>query len=256
MIQVPTAGGTQEGLCLRIEYLNGWLFGIDDTRVKEGIRDKVIEYKKNCYLVLYEYFQKGASIDIDRLEGDIELQDFIYRKVRQARISERSLWERVKQAFADGSTDYDPISELAKKFYALAQDKIHYAVTNKIASEIVCERIQDNPDKNFGMTAFDKKRKINVHDLQTGKNYLAEKELQQYENIGEQLLLRIELRLLRGGKISMEEWFFEINRLLQENGYPILFDYSAPKHSRNEANQKAKEIYAKHKNLLKAENDK
>lgn len=47
------------------------------------------------------------------------------------------------------------------------------------------------------MKAFDKDRTINVHDLQAGKNYLLEKELQQYENIGEQLLLRIELRILR-----------------------------------------------------------
>lgn len=109
----------------------------------------MIVYKKECYTVLYEYFQKGASIDINRLEGDIELQDFLYRKIRQARTSERSLWERVKQAFADGSTDYNPNSELAKKFYALAQDKIHYAVTQKIAAELVCERIEDNAETNF-----------------------------------------------------------------------------------------------------------
>jgi hypothetical protein len=220
----------QETVCLPIEYLNGWLFGIDDSRVKTENREAVITYKKECYIVLYEYFQKGASIDINRLEEDIELQDFLYRKIRQARTSERSLWERVKKAFADGSTDYDPSSELANKFYALTQDKIHYAVTNKIAAELVYERIENNPTTNFGMTAFDKDRKIKKHDLQTGKNYLGEQELLQYENIGEQLLLRIELRILRGGKITMEEWFFEINRLLQENNYPILFDYKQPNH--------------------------
>lgn len=250
VIKVPTPGGQQEAMCLPIEYLNGWLFGIDDSRVKPEIRDTVIAYKKECYLVLYEYFQKGASIDINRLEGDIELQDFLYRKIRQARTSERSLWERVKKAFADSSTDYDSKSELANKFYALAQDKIHYAVTDKIAAELVCERIEDNSDTKFGMVAFDKDRKIKEHDLRAGKNYLVEKELLQYENIGEQLLLRIELRILRGGQITMEEWFFEINRLLQENGYPILFDYSKSKHDRKEANQKAKEIYGKNKHLL------
>ncbi|EKE01659.1 MAG: hypothetical protein ACD_21C00081G0001, partial [uncultured bacterium] len=136
------------------------------------------------------------------------------------------------------------------------QDKIHYTVTTKIAAELVCERIEDNPATNFGMVAFDKNRKIKEHDLQTGKNYLVEKELLQYENIGEQLLLRIELRILRGGRITMEEWFFEINRLLQENGYPILFDYSKPKHDRKEANQKAKVIYTKNKQLLKKEEPK
>jgi hypothetical protein len=66
----PSGAGfiDQETLILPLEYLNGWLFGIDDTRVKEEVRQKVIDYKKHCYLVLYEFFQKGASIDIDRLD--------------------------------------------------------------------------------------------------------------------------------------------------------------------------------------------
>lgn len=256
VMTAPSAGGNQKTICLPVEYLNGWLFGIDDTRVKPEIRNDVIAYKKECYVVSYEYFQKGASIDHKRLEGDIELQDFLYRKIRQARTSERSLWERVKKAFADGSTDYNPNSELARKFYILAQDKIHYAVTKNIAAELVCERIEDDPENKFGMTAFDQKRKIKVADLQTGKNYLIEKELLQYENIGEQLLLRIELRLLRGGKITMEEWFFEINRLLQENGYSILFEYGKHKFNRQDANQKARELYDKNKKLIESGNDK
>lgn len=249
----PSGSGfiEQETLALPLEYLNGWLFGIDDTRVKEEIRQKVIDYKKQCYIVLYEYFNKGASIDINRLEGDIELQDYIYRKVRQARTSERSLWQRVKKAFEDGSTDYDKESDIAKKFYALAQDKIHYAVTKNIASEIIYNRINQNPDEKFGAIAFDKERKITLTDLQVGKNYLQEVELKQYENIGEQLLLKIELRLLRGGKITMEEWFFEINDLLKQNGYEILFDYTKAKIDRKTANNKAKEVWTENKHLLK-----
>ena len=70
-------------------------------------------------------------------------------------------------------------------------------------------------------------------------------------NIGEQLLLKIELRLLRGGKITMEEWFFEINDLLKQNGYEILFDYSKDKVDRRTANSKAKEIWKQNKTLLK-----
>jgi hypothetical protein len=249
----PSGSGfiNQETLALPLEYLNGWLFGIDDTRVKEAIRPKIIDYKKQCYIVLYEYFNKGASIDVNRLEEDIELQDYIYRKVRQARTSERSLWERVKKAFEYGSKDYDKDSELAKKFYALAQDKIHYAVTKNIASELIYNRIKTDPATNFGMIAFDQYRKIKLKDLQVGKNYLQELELKQYENIGEQLLLKIELRLLRGGKITMEEWFFEINDLLKQNGYEILFDYSKSKIDRQTANSKAKEIWKENKHLLK-----
>lgn len=262
MIKVPqkNPSGTgfidQETLALPLEYLNGWLFGIDDTRVKQEVRQKVIDYKKHCYLVLYEFFQKGASIDTDRLEWDIELQDYIYRKVRQARTSERSLWERVKNAFKEGSTDYDEDSDVAKKFYALAQDKIHYAVTKHIASELVYNRITDEVETKFGMIAFDKERTIKERDLRVGKNYLQERELKQYENIGEQLLLKIELRLLRGGKITMEERFFEINDLLKQNGYEILFDYSKSQMTRQEANTKAKEIWQENKHLIQEEKKK
>jgi hypothetical protein len=80
----------------------------------------------------------------------------------------------------------------------LAQDKIHYAVTKNTASELVYNRITDDAQEKFGMIAFDAERPIKEKDLYVGKNYLQERELQQYENIGEQLLLKIELRLLRG----------------------------------------------------------
>ncbi len=247
----PSGSGfiDQDTLALPLEFLNGWLFGIDDTRIKEEIRQKVIDYKKQCYVVLYEFFNKGASIDIDRLEGDIELQNYIYQKVRQARTSEKSLWERVKKAFEDGSTDYDRKSDVAKKFYQLAQDKIHYAVTKNTAAELVYNRVSTDENTKFGMLAFDKERKIKKDDLEVGKNYLQELELElrQYENIGEQLLLKIELRLLRGSKITMEEWFFEINDLLKQNGYEILFDYSKAKVTRTEANIKIDKIWKKNK---------
>lgn len=257
MIKVVAKDGkNREMLALPLEYLNGWLFWIDDSRVKEEVRQKVIDYKKHCYLVLYEFFQKGASIDINRLENDIELQDYIYRKVRQARTSERSLWERVKNAFKDGSTDYDEDSEVAKKFYSLAQDKIHYAITKNIASELVYNRITNDTQTNFWMIAFDKTKKLKENDLKVGKNYLQEKELMQYENIWEQLLLKIELRLLRWWKITMEEWFFEINDLLKQNWYEILFDYSKSNINRQKANEKVKEIWKENKHLLKEETKK
>ena len=56
--------------------------------------------------------------------------------------------------------------------------------------------------------------------------------------------------------ITVEEWFFEINRLLQENGYEILFDYSKAKHSRTEANAKVDIIHENNKHLLKSEKSK
>ena len=63
VIPTPSNGGSQQMLCLPIEYLNGWLFGIDATRVKPGIKDKLIRYKKECYQVLHNYWHKGNYIN-------------------------------------------------------------------------------------------------------------------------------------------------------------------------------------------------
>jgi hypothetical protein len=111
----PSGSGSidQDTLALPLEYLNGWLFGIDDTRVKKEIRQKVIDYKKQCYIVLYEYFNKGASIDIDRLENDIELQlkqngykilfDYSKDKVdrRTANSKAKEIWKQNKTLLKD-----------------------------------------------------------------------------------------------------------------------------------------------------------
>ena len=64
MMVIPSVGGAQETICLRIDLINGWLFGIDETRVKDdAIRQRVRDYKRNCYRVLFEHFQ--ARLDCE-----------------------------------------------------------------------------------------------------------------------------------------------------------------------------------------------
>ncbi|MGR6646659.1 phage antirepressor N-terminal domain-containing protein [Avibacterium paragallinarum] len=57
----PTNGGEQEMVCLPIQYLNGWLFGIDVKRVKPEIRETLITYKRECYQALFDYWNKGKA---------------------------------------------------------------------------------------------------------------------------------------------------------------------------------------------------
>ncbi len=61
IITAPTNSGDQQMLCLPIDYLNGWLFGIDVKRVKPEIRDLLITYKKECYKALSDYWMKGKA---------------------------------------------------------------------------------------------------------------------------------------------------------------------------------------------------
>ena len=53
----PSAGGMQETFCLRLDLVNGWLFTIDESRVKdEETRQRVLAYKRECYGVLFKHF--------------------------------------------------------------------------------------------------------------------------------------------------------------------------------------------------------
>jgi hypothetical protein len=63
VVQVSTAGGAQEMQCLQLDYLNGWLFGINASRVKEEIRERVVRYQEECYLILRDAFQGASAPD-------------------------------------------------------------------------------------------------------------------------------------------------------------------------------------------------
>lgn len=78
-IIVAEDGKNREMVCLPIEYLNGWLFGIDVKRCKPEIRETLIKYKKECYQALHDYWFNGkaekqtfAPIDQSAIEADEE----------------------------------------------------------------------------------------------------------------------------------------------------------------------------------------
>lgn len=53
-------GGPQEMVCIPLDFLNGWLFGISASRVKEELQEKVIRYQRHCYQVLAKEFIQTA----------------------------------------------------------------------------------------------------------------------------------------------------------------------------------------------------
>jgi uncharacterized pyridoxamine 5'-phosphate oxidase family protein len=230
---------------LPIEYLNGFLFGLNEKKLKQGQLLKLLNYKKDCYIVLYEYFNSGIIFDIDKLDSSLEFQDFVYRKLISFKTSQNSLLERIRIAFINNSEDYDNRSQIAIRFSKLIVDKIFYGITKNTPNELIYNRLSDKFGDNFGMKSFNKDREIKSNDLNVAKYYLNEIELRRYENIGEQLLLKIESRVLNGDRISMFDWLFEINELLRQNGYEILFDYSSSKISKLDVNSKVNIVWKK-----------
>ena len=128
MIHVPSAGGIQEMLCLPLEYLNGWLFGIDERRVAPEIRAPLVVYKREAYTALYNYFIKGFALNRKKLDEDEEAREAALQELRKLRTSDRALYRKITDAIAHTSSDYAEASASRPKLVQglFAKSKIHF----------------------------------------------------------------------------------------------------------------------------------
>ena len=93
-------------VCLPLEYLNGWLFGIDENRVAPGIKEALILYKRDAYRALCDYFTQGYALNEQRLRQEPEALNELAARIRALRADERNIYESVRNVFAFSSTDY------------------------------------------------------------------------------------------------------------------------------------------------------
>jgi hypothetical protein len=132
--------------------------------------------------VLKEYMRKGFAMDDQRLKelgGGGYFKELIER-IRDIRASEKVFYRQILEIYAT-SIDYDPRSKLTKEFFATVQNKLHYAVHEQTAAELIYNRV-DNEKPYVGMTNF-KGNYVTVDDVKIAKNYLSEIELQTANNI-------------------------------------------------------------------------
>ena len=151
---------------------------------------------------LHEYIQKGFTMDDDRLKnGGSRYFRELLQRIRDIRSSERNFYQQVTDIYAT-ATDYDPRSDLTKAFFATVQNKLHYAVHEHTAAEIVYDRV--NREKPFvGMTNF-KGNYITKDDVKIAKNYLSEIELQRLNLLVSQFLDFAELQALEQIPMTMQ----------------------------------------------------
>lgn len=244
MMTTPSAGGSQESMCIPLEYLNGWLFGIDDSRVKPELKERLIKYKKECYRTLHQYFYRGFSLNIETLQVSKIARDALAAQIRKLRQEEKSMYETVRQVFKLSGVNYGEKNEgQLRQLFALVQDKFHYAITEKVAARIVLERA-DSTKENMGLQHTKSGRPTKT-DVTVAKNYLTEEELKGLENISEQFLLFVESKAFRGQKMTVEEIVTKLNMLLMTNDYPVLYEYDG--FVRDQANRYAFSEYEKYK---------
>lgn len=207
--------------------------------------------------VLKEYMQKGFALDDERLKQGTTLfgKDYfreLLERVRSIRASERRIWQQITDIFAECSIDYDRGSDITQNFYATVQNKFHYAITGKTASEI----IYDGADKNkehMGLTTWKNSPdgRILKSDVTIAKNYLTEKEIHRLERTVSGYFDYIEDLIERENTFTMEEFAESVNAFLTFRQYKILKDNG--KVSRIDAQNKAHaeyEEFNKHQKLI------
>lgn len=193
---------------------------------------------------LHEYIQKGFTMDDDRLKqgGNRYFRELLQR-IRDIRSSERNFYQQVTDIYAT-SIDYDPRNDITKKFFATVQNKLHYAVHEHTAAELIYDRV-DNEKPYVGMTNF-KGDYVTIDDVKIAKNYLSEIELQRLNLLVSQFLDFAELQALEQRIMRMSDWIQELDNQILLNRKKILHDNG--KISHEEAIKKAENEFNIYRN--------
>lgn len=199
--------------------------------------------------VLKEYMIKGFALDDERLKqgktafGKDYFKELLER-VRSIRASERRIWQQITDIFAECSIDYDKDSPVTQAFYAMVQNKFHYAITKHTAAEIIYHGA-DHEKMNMGLTTWKNSPdgRILKSDVIVAKNYLNEKQIRQLERAVTGYFDYIEDLIERENTFTMEEFASSVNEFLAFRRYEILPDKWKGRISKQDAWKKAQAEY-------------
>lgn len=173
---------------------------------------------------LKEYIIKGFVLDDNRLAGGKTSKPYfqeLEERIRRIRTSEANFYQKVRDIFAT-SVDYDPKVDYAKKFFAVVQNKFHYAITGLTASELVVSRIDSNKD-SLGLTNWSGEI-ITREQAEIAKNYLEELELKKLNLLVEQFLSYAELQSVEEKLMYMRDWIRKLDEFITFNEKKLLLD--------------------------------
>lgn len=180
--------------------------------------------------VLKEYMRKGFALDDERLKQGRAVfgKDYfreLLERVRSIRASERRIWQQITDIFAECAIDYDRGSEEASDFYAMVQNKFHYAITGQTAAEIIISRA-DHTKEHMGLETWKHAPdgRILKSDVTVAKNYLPEKEIKRLERAVTGFFDYIEDLIERENTFTMEQFAASVDEFLHFRRYQILPD--------------------------------
>jgi hypothetical protein len=209
---------------------------------------KATRFRQWATTILNEYIKKGFAMDDERLKQGTAVfgKDYfreLLERVRSIRASERRIWQQITDIYAECSIDYDRNSPTTRDFYAMVQNRFHYAITGQTAAEIVYTKA-DHTDENMGLTTWKNAPdgRILKSDVSIAKNYLQEKEIRQLERTVAGYFDYIEDLIERENTFNMEQFAASVNEFLTFRRYQILPDKG--KISAAQAKKKAEAEYA------------
>lgn len=221
-----------------------------DAIISVGYRvnsQKATKFRIWATAILKEYIQKGFVLDDERLkQGNTAFGKDYFRelleRIRSIRASERRIWQQITDIFAECSIDYDPKSQTTRQFYAMVQNKFHYAIAGQTAAEIVYNSA-DHTKENMGLTTwkYAPDGRILKSDVTVAKNYLPEEQIRRLERAITGYFDYIEDLVERENTFTMEEFAASVNEFLAFRRYKILKDNG--RISRRQAEEKAAAEY-------------
>ena len=208
---------------------------------------KATRFRQWATKILNEYIKKGFVMDDERLKQGTAVfgKDYfreLLERVRSIRASERRIWQQITDIYAECSTDYDKNSPTTKDFYAMIQNRFHFAITGQTAAEIIYSKA-DHTKGHMGLTTWKNAPdgRVLKSDVSIAKNYLQEKEIRQLERAVTGFFDYIEDLIERENTFNMAQFSASVNEFLTFRRYQILPDKG--KISAAQAKMKAEEEY-------------
>lgn len=204
-----------------------------DMIISVGYRVNSIQatrFRQWATKVLNEYIRKGFALDDDRLKQGTAVfgKDYfreLLERIRSIRASERRIWQQITDIYAECSIDYDKDSPMTQDFYAMIQNRFHYAITGQTAAEIIYSKA-DHTKEHMGLTTWKNAPggRILKSDVSIAKNYLDEREIRQLERAVTGYFDYIEDLIERENTFSMSQFSASVNEFLAFRRYQILPD--------------------------------
>ena len=208
---------------------------------------KATRFRQWATKILNEYIKKGFVMDDERLKQGKAVfgKDYfreLLERVRSIRTSERRIWQQITDIYAECSIDYDKNAPTTRDFYAMIQNRFHYAITGQTAAEIIYTKADHTKD-HMGLTTWKNAPdgRVLKSDVTVAKNYLQEKEIRQLERAVSSYFDYIENQIERQNAFNMEQFAASVDKFLTFNDYKILPDKG--RISATQAKEKAESEY-------------